>query len=170
MRSTLRRLHPLARVVLSELRVPKPALSRNWLPREAASQDGSLTGHHLGGHVTDLREDLLRVERDGWQAISTHRGAEFYSARLTEDALMVLPGDMVLDRRSALDSLDGPVTWEWFRIENDRVVPLGDEAAALTYRVTAKRPDEEPYSALITSTYVRQGDSWLMAVHQQTPC
>jgi len=120
--------------------------------------------------VADLREELLGIERDGWQAIATRKGAKFYSSRLTEEALMVLPGDMVLDRRSALDSFDGPVTWEWFRIEDDRVVPLGNEAAALIYRVTAKRPDEDPYSALITSTYVRQGDSWLMAVHQQTPC
>lgn len=118
----------------------------------------------------DVKGELLKVERDGWEAISAHKGAEFYASRLTDDALMVLPGDLVLDRQTALDSIDGPVTWEWFRIENDRVVPLGGEAAALTYRVTAKRPDEEPYSALVTSTYVRRGGSWLMAVHQQTPC
>lgn len=120
--------------------------------------------------MADVKEELLQLERDGWQAISDHRGADFYSSHLTEDALMVLPGDLVMDRQTALDSIDGPATWEWFRLENERVVGLGEEAAALTYRVTAKRPDDEPYSALITSTYVRQGNSWLMAMHQQTPC
>lgn len=117
----------------------------------------------------NVREELLQLERDGWQAISEHRGAEFYSSRLAADALMVLPGDMVLDRQTALDSIDGPVTWEWFRLENDRVMALGDDAAALTYRVTAKRPGEEAHSTLITSTYVRHDGSWLMAIHQQTP-
>lgn len=117
----------------------------------------------------DVREELLELERDGWQAISEHRGAEFYSLRLAADALMVLPGDMVLDRQAALDSIDGPVTWDWFRIENDRIVSLGPDAVALSYRVTAQRPGDAAYLALITSTYVRQGGSWLMALHQQTP-
>ena len=117
----------------------------------------------------DVREELLQLERDGWQAISEHRGADFYSSRLATDALMVLPGDIVLDRQAVLDSIDGPVTWDWFRIENDRIVYLGDDAAALTYRVTAQRPSDAAYSALITSTYVRREGLWLMALHQQTP-
>lgn len=123
----------------------------------------------MGVEVGDVREQLLQLERDGWQAISEQRGAEFYSSRLAVDALMVLPGAMVLDRQAALDSFDGPVTWDWFRIENDRIVSLGDDAAALTYRVTAQRPGSPAYSALITSTYVRRGGAWLMALHQQTP-
>ena len=80
--------------------------------------------------MADVAEELLQIERAGWQAISAHKGAEFYSSRLTEDALMVLPGDLVLDRQTALDSIDGPVPWEWFRLENDRFVRLGEEAAA----------------------------------------
>lgn len=61
-------------------------------------------------------------------------------------------------------------TWAWFRIEDEHVIAFSEDAAALTYRVAAQRPGEPEYRALITSAYVRRGRSWLMALHQQTPC
>jgi hypothetical protein len=38
----------------------------------------------------------------------------------------------------------------------------------LHYSATARR-EEFPYRALATSVYVKRGDTWQLAVHQQTP-
>jgi hypothetical protein len=116
-----------------------------------------------------LKDELLQLETEGWQAISEHRGGQFYSTRLIPDALMVLPGGMVLDRNAVIAAIDGPIIWSWFRIENEQVVPLNDDAAALNYKVTAQRPWEDEYKARMTSTYVRRSGDWMLALHQQTP-
>jgi hypothetical protein len=47
-------------------------------------------------------------------------------------------------------------------------VALGDDAAVVGYRGTATR-DDQPYTALFNSTYVREDGDWKLAVHQQTP-
>lgn len=39
----------------------------------------------------------------------------------------------------------------------------------LIYKVTAQRAGEEQYSAVISSTFVRQDGTWKLAFHQQTP-
>jgi hypothetical protein len=116
-----------------------------------------------------LLDDLVRLETDGWQAISERRGGEFYGEVLAGEGVMVLPGAMVLDKRTAIPALDGPVTWEWFRIEDEHTVAIGDDAAALVYRATAQRPGEPEYRAMMTSVYARRDGSWRMVLHQQTP-
>ena len=116
----------------------------------------------------DLEATLLALETEGWEALSSERGADFYEAALTEDALMVVPG-MVLSRDEALAGIREAPPWSGFGIEDPRVVPLGAEAAALTYRVTAQRSGQPPYTALMTTTFVRSGPSWKVALHQQTP-
>jgi hypothetical protein len=120
--------------------------------------------------MTELKDELLELEIEGWKAISEHRGGQFYSTRLTPDALMVLPGGMVLDRNAVIAAFDGPTTWSWFRIEAEQVIQLSEDAAALTYKVTAQRTGEDEYTALMTSTYVRRKGDWMMALHQQTLC
>jgi hypothetical protein len=39
----------------------------------------------------------------------------------------------------------------------------------VVYRVRAQHPGEAPYDAVISSTFVRDGDGWKLAFHQQTP-
>lgn len=118
---------------------------------------------------TDV-EELLDLERAGWDALST--GAEdartFYEGVLDDPVLMLLPGGMVLDDRAAvLDSMGGPA-WDSYDLQDQRVRGLGRDAAVVTYGVVAHRGGT-PYSALISSTYVRRTGGWKLAVHQQTP-
>jgi hypothetical protein len=59
--------------------------------------------------------ELLELERKGWEALATGRGAEFYGRVLTDDAIVVVPG-MVLDRAQSLASWGasrrgGNTTW-----------------------------------------------------------
>jgi hypothetical protein len=117
--------------------------------------------------MADVDDDLVRLERDGWAALLDGTAAAFYGERLAADALLVVPG-AVMPGADWLRSLDGP-QWATFAMSDERVVPLGADAAAVVYRADATRPGDPPYTALVTSTYVRAGTGWELALHQQTP-
>lgn len=115
--------------------------------------------------------ELIDLEERGWQALSTdpRTAAEFYESVLDHDVVMLLPGGMRLDdRATVVGSMGGP-PWTSYRIEEPRVQELTDDTAAVTYGVVARRADSPPYSALISSLYVRRDDGWKLALHQQTP-
>jgi hypothetical protein len=39
----------------------------------------------------------------------------------------------------------------------------------VVYRVNAQRAGEEPYAAIVSSTFLRGDGRWLLAFHQQSP-
>ncbi|HZQ34578.1 MAG TPA: nuclear transport factor 2 family protein [Dehalococcoidia bacterium] len=111
---------------------------------------------------------LLGLEERGWQALSSDAGRAYYAGNLADDAVLIVPGT-VLDKQTWLDALQSPRPWVEHRIEDARLVTLTPDCATLVYRATARRAGEAAYPALISSTYVRRGGRWLLAVHQQTP-
>lgn len=117
-----------------------------------------------------ILDDLLDLERAGWEALSTDGGAApFYDSVLSEQVLMLFPGGFLIDDRAAVIASMGGEPWSSYEMSDERVLGLSDESAVLAYRVTAVRGDTE-YSALVNSTYVRRQGDWRLAVHQQTPC
>jgi len=115
-------------------------------------------------------DDLLALERSAWEALSTSgdAAAEFFERVLAEEVLMLLPGGMVIDRRDdVIDAMRGE-PWTSFELSDERVLDLGSSSAVVAYEATARRGDDA-YTALFNSTYVREGDSWRLALHQQTP-
>jgi hypothetical protein len=115
-----------------------------------------------------LHDDLLRIETEGWEALSGGTGRRYYSALLTDDAVMLLPQVGVLSHDKALDGMDAQ-PWSWFQIRNPQTVELSPDSAVLHYRVQARRDFQSEYQALIASTYIRRDGEWKLAVHQQTP-
>jgi hypothetical protein len=114
--------------------------------------------------------EIVELERAGWQALSTSREAAdaFYNRVLAERVVFLLPGGTRLDDRAAvLASLQGP-PWTAHELSEERVLDLGADAAALTYRARAARDGGE-YEALVNSTYVHTTGTWKLALHQQTP-
>jgi hypothetical protein len=131
-----------------------------------------MTGHENPGtpdalHV-ELHEELLDLETQGWRALSSGSGGGFYRDRLTTDAFMVLPIG-VLDRETSVRSMEQAPPWSRFEITEPRTTALGEGTAVLTYRVTAQRAGDPPYTALISSVYVKDPEGHKMAMHQQTP-
>ena len=114
--------------------------------------------------------ELLELEREGWDALSTDGEAAtaYYDRVLAGDVLMLLPGGMVIDDRATVVASRQGAAWQSYEMTDEHVVPLGEDAAVVGYRATATR-DDEPYTALFNSTYVRAGGEWKLAVHQQTP-
>jgi hypothetical protein len=117
-----------------------------------------------------VEQELVELERAGWEALSTSAdaAANFYREALASRVLMLLPGGMVIDdRRQAIEAMRG-APWDSFELTGERVLVLGDAAAAVTYVAVARRGDQD-YTALFNSTYVREEDRWRLALHQQTP-
>ena len=106
---------------------------------------------------------LLEIESE----LAAGDGA-VYRRRLRGDAIVIVPGH-VLDREGAAAAIDASPGWEHFSIEDERLLPLGPDAAAIAYRFHGRRGDVE-YRAEMASTYIREDDSsWQLVVHQQTP-
>jgi ketosteroid isomerase-like protein len=112
-------------------------------------------------------DELIRLEREGWNALSDGTAVDYYAALLTDDALFVVPG-MVLDRAQTLASWEGVDPWRDYTFRDTRVLPLGDDAALLTYAASATRADGSEYAAQFTSVYVRVDGAWKLTFHQQT--
>jgi hypothetical protein len=113
-------------------------------------------------------DELVDLERQGWDALTDGTAVEFYGRLLADDALFVVPG-MVLDRAQTLASWgDGP-SWRSYAFTDERVSHLGDDTALVTYDGTATRLDGSTYRARFTTIYRRDGRSWRLRFHQQTP-
>jgi hypothetical protein len=116
----------------------------------------------------DLLRTLVALEEQGWQALAQGTGADFYQRNLANQALMVFPFG-VLTREQSVEAIKAAPPWASFRIEDPRIVQLTADSAVLTYRATAQRAGQEPYSALMTTVFVREVGAWKTAFHQQTP-
>jgi hypothetical protein len=107
---------------------------------------------------------LWELEMDLWRA-----GADVYRQRLTDDALMVFPG-MVLTKPQTVDSIVAAPRWTSVSFSDQRLVRLAEDAVALIYHASGSREgDETPYSARVSSVYVRREGEWRLALHQQSP-
>ena len=115
-----------------------------------------------------LAERLIALEHDGWDALVAGRGGHYYRERLTDDALMAFPFG-VLTRAATVEAMESAPPWERYEIADPRVVALSDDSAIVVYEVVARRPGEEPYSAVLSTPFVRDGDVWKVAFHQQSP-
>ena len=117
-----------------------------------------------------VTEELIELEREGWQALMTAGAAPAYYDRvLADDIVMLMPGGMVIDdRQTVVDSMRGDPWDEYEVIGEEHVLPVGEGAAVVHYRAKARRGDHR-YEALFASTYARVGGTWKLAAHQQTP-
>jgi Domain of unknown function (DUF4440) len=115
-----------------------------------------------------LSERLIALEHEGWEALVGGNGAAYYREHLTPDAIMAFSFG-VLTREATIEAMESAPPWESFEMRGAQVVELGPESGIVVYSVVAQRPGEEPYSAVVSSTFVRTGDEWKLAFHQQTP-
>lgn len=113
-----------------------------------------------------VADQLLHLEEQFWKA-----DADFYRDNLTPDALMVFADPIgAMTKQAIIESIGAAPRWHRIQLEDVTQVPLTSDAMLLTYRATAERePAEGSYAARASSVYVKCGDVWQLAFHQQTP-
>ena len=118
----------------------------------------------------DLQSTLLALERQGWDSLCDSTGDAFYGQAMTEDAVMVLANDVVMDRDMVVAALAQAPPWRTYELNDVRLVHTGPDSAALVYRGTAYRDgDESTLTGCMSSVYVVQDNEWRLALYQQTP-
>lgn len=117
---------------------------------------------------TQEAEQLVALERDGWDALTTGHAREFYDDVLTREAVMVFPFG-AMERDDAIDGMAESRRWRDYSLDHVEVHELGAGLAVVTYHVHAERDEEDPYDAMLASTYVRSRGGWRMMLHQQSP-
>lgn len=115
-----------------------------------------------------LEQELIEVEREGWRALSSSGAGDYYREHLTENAVMAF-GFGVISRDEAIEAMDSAPPWSSFELRAPRVVALTEDSGVVVYSVVACREGQAPYSAVVSSTFVRQDGVWKLAFHQQTP-
>lgn len=116
-----------------------------------------------------IQDELLELERAGWESLCQSTGDEFYGNAMTDDALMVLANGMVMDRDMVVKSLADAPAWAGYEIEDPRLITVSDDAHALVYTGTGRRDGGDDFVGIMTSVYVRRGGVWRLAFYQQTP-
>lgn len=115
-------------------------------------------------------DELLDLEHRFWDASSASYGA-FYRANCTHDAVFVFGPTGPIDLDTCVEAVErNDLPWADVRLSGSRLVSLGDHAAVVAYRASARRGDSAaPVELYASSAYRRVEGAWKMAFHQQTP-
>lgn len=110
------------------------------------------------------QQDLFDLESGFWTG-----GADYYLAHVDDDCLIAFEEMAGVRSKEDIASMTPDDNrWRNVAMEPKGMRDLSPDSAVITYEVTAERPDGAPYHALCSTGYVRRGDEWKMAFHQQT--
>jgi len=107
--------------------------------------------------------ELWDTERSLWL-----EGVDAYDRHLATEAVMVFGPIGIMDRKAILASLKDAPRWSHVELSQRTTISPSPDVTVFAYGAEAKRGDET-YSALCSSTYLRIGQDWWLAQHQQTP-
>ncbi|WP_226889300.1 nuclear transport factor 2 family protein [Nostoc sp. MG11] len=110
----------------------------------------------------------MALEQKFWEA-SSAANVDLIRGYLTNDALTV--GTFgVLNKETTIAVNEGqPPFFFWRIVDAPRILQLTTDSAVVIYKATAQRQGREPFTIMISSTYVSWDGSWKLAFHHQTP-
>ena len=109
-------------------------------------------------------DDIWTTERRLWLD-----GADAYAELMAPHCVMAFGPMGVLQDGAIIDSLRKAPRWSDVTMQDRVLAQPNESVAVLAYAAEGRRDGAEPYRALCTSTYIRMGDTWRIAQHQQTP-
>lgn len=96
-------------------------------------------------------------------------GADSARRMTAKDAVFIFPYPAGILQGSALWR-DANVAQRWRSVDmTERRLTLQGDIAALAYHIAAERAGGPVFTALCSSTYLRDDGVWLRLAHQQTP-
>ena len=115
-----------------------------------------------------LEQQLVAMERKLWK-----NDAVLYEENLVPEALLVFAETGVITRDVAVDAIRTEKAegrrWAEVKFDDVRTLPLGTDAALLTYKATARWEGKTSQMvALCTSADALRNNAWKLALHQQT--
>jgi hypothetical protein len=114
--------------------------------------------------MTNTRE-LLELEHGFWT-----QGGDYYREHVDTECLLAFSEMAGLRSNEEIASMNpGAGNWKNVKLDEKGAVELSDSSVVLTYEVSARRKNGEPYKALVSTGYVKRDGEWKMAFHQQTP-
>lgn len=117
---------------------------------------------------TDLRETLLALETQVWEALVTGDG-DADGALLSEDFIGVYH-DGFAGKEAHTGQLDGGATAVEYRLSEVQVRPTGTESGLLIYRADYLRVGKSDWEVmLVSSLWERRNGSWVNSFSQDTP-
>ena len=115
-------------------------------------------------------DELIELERAGWASLCDGTGDDYYGRTMTDDGVMVLANGTVMTRDDVVAALGQTPPWASYEMDDVRVVPVGEDSAALVYVGTGHRDsDDPPFVGVMSSVYVKRDGRWKLALYQQTP-
>jgi hypothetical protein len=112
-----------------------------------------------------LEQDLMKLEKGFWT-----EGGDYYRAHVDDECLLAFTEMAGVHSNEEIAGMNpGPGNWKNVNLDEKGLVRLSDDSVVLTYEVRAQRKSGEPYTALVSTGYVKRGGEWKMAFHQQTP-
>ena len=125
---------------------------------------------HSSCLAEEILKELITIERTLWE-----NNAEIYQGRYSPEAFLIFPGVGRIDRDTAVGAIrqENAEGHAWAEVRFDDVDGRwikSDATALITYTATARWNYESSASKMLcASVYVREGESWRVAFHQQTP-
>jgi hypothetical protein len=112
-----------------------------------------------------IQDELLGIERGFWSG-----GADYYRQNL-DDLCVTVFTEMAGTFKK--NEIAGMITetdrWRDLKLDVKGCLEPAPGFGVLTYTVKATRKNNDPYTAAVTSAYVKRNGAWKMVLHQQTP-
>ena len=115
-----------------------------------------------------LESELFDIEQGFWLS-----GKEHFLEYVDKECLLAFPqmGEMhgVFSRERVAATATTSNRWRHLRLTERHILQPNEGTAIISYRADVTRADGEPYSALVSSVYVKGKEGWKMAFHQHSP-
>lgn len=115
-----------------------------------------------------LVESLYSVEEGFWL-----KGSEYFLEHVDEKCLLAFPqmGEMhgVRSRDEVAATATNANRWRDLKVTNRHILQSNEGTAIISYRADVTRADGQPYSALVSSIYIRRAGEWKLGFHQHSP-
>lgn len=119
--------------------------------------------------TSELLEELLELERAGWDSLCDGTADKFFGGLMAADAVMVLANGMIMDRDAVTSALGQAPPWDRYEISDPRLIVIDTNTAAVVYVGTGYRDSaDKPFVGAMSSVYHRGTEAWALVLYQQS--